>query len=773
MTDAWTVWAVRSALAGATVLLAASLAMMLTRSPARRRALGVAAAWLALAVPLAALAPAWVLLPRWPTPAANDEFLMTNDERMTNVPMTNDEGPPAGADVSTETPIRHSSFVILSSFVIRNSSLLLAVVYAAVAAALVLRLVAGYAALGRLVSRGRPGPTALAGALADLAGGPRRAPRLVLSGALDTPACCGLARPTVLLPEVMAGSEPASLRPVLAHELAHLRRGDPWAVLGLALAGAVYFPLPWAWWLRRRVRLDQEFLADADAAAACGDRAAYASMLLEMSRGRSVPMGAAAAGGSPSELYRRVDMLLNASRSVETAVPRRWSLLSAGGLTAVAAVAAGLGLGTPPSAARADEGKPAVKKDAPADKGDRPADAFDVWAQKMMKMLESQGGFDDKELEKLRDAMARARKQAAEAGRPDIDGLRKELAELRRRVDEMRRNPKAFDELPKAMDKLKMAIVRDPNDLPKAVEEALRREGAVIRKLEAPGSGRLGVRVEKPDPVLADQLDLPKGQGLVVREVVPGSAAAKAGLKANDILLDVDDKTVPDDAGEFANMVRGLKEGKHTIVVLRKGRKEKLEGVVLARADESPAMDKARLEIEKALEAIEKAEKKGLDDVLIERKRAIAEQIEAAQKERGAVEKAARELLDRTVIDQKRRAAEAIEKAREAAKKAEAIGQKRRAAEEETGRKFRVIIASPKEGVKKGEEAADEGYFTLKRKIDGVAVTVKGRIQGTGRSLESITVADGDSSTTYTQKDFDTMPKKYLSMAREMLVDLK
>src|SRR5262249_44721292 len=71
--------------------------------------------------------------------------------------------------------------------------------------------------------------------------------------------------------------------------------------------------------------------------------------------------------------------------------------------------------------------------------------------------------------------------------------------------------------------------------------------GALGRPGRADGSqqeGRLGVQLRKPSAALADQLDLPKGQGMVVEEVGPNSPAAKAGVKANDILLELDGKAV-------------------------------------------------------------------------------------------------------------------------------------------------------------------------------------------------------------------------------------
>jgi serine protease Do len=96
------------------------------------------------------------------------------------------------------------------------------------------------------------------------------------------------------------------------------------------------------------------------------------------------------------------------------------------------------------------------------------------------------------------------------------------------------------------------------------------------------GQGRLGVRVEAPSETLSEQLDLPKDQGLVVREVVADSAAAKAGLKEHDILLEVAGKPVSRDPSGLAKMIEGVKaDEKFDAVVLRKGRRETIKGVTL------------------------------------------------------------------------------------------------------------------------------------------------------------------------------------------------
>jgi membrane-associated protease RseP (regulator of RpoE activity) len=83
---------------------------------------------------------------------------------------------------------------------------------------------------------------------------------------------------------------------------------------------------------------------------------------------------------------------------------------------------------------------------------------------------------------------------------------------------------------------------------------------------------RLGVQVSAPSPVLVDQLDLPRGQGLVVEAVSPNSAAGKAGMKANDILLELNSKPVPENVEEISALVGQIKANTSVeAVVLRKG----------------------------------------------------------------------------------------------------------------------------------------------------------------------------------------------------------
>lgn len=86
----------------------------------------------------------------------------------------------------------------------------------------------------------------------------------------------------------------------------------------------------------------------------------------------------------------------------------------------------------------------------------------------------------------------------------------------------------------------------------------------------------LGVETSEVPTVVADQLGLAKGFGLVVDYVVPDGPAAAAGVQANDILKMFNDQilTEPD---QLAKLVRSNTEGATvTLTVLRKGAETKL-----------------------------------------------------------------------------------------------------------------------------------------------------------------------------------------------------
>lgn len=93
---------------------------------------------------------------------------------------------------------------------------------------------------------------------------------------------------------------------------------------------------------------------------------------------------------------------------------------------------------------------------------------------------------------------------------------------------------------------------------------------------------RLGVRLERVSELAADQLGLDVARGVGIADVVAGSAAAKAGFKTHDIVLEFAGKPVTDNPEDFTRQVSEVKVGaKVDALVMRKGKKVEIKGIEL------------------------------------------------------------------------------------------------------------------------------------------------------------------------------------------------
>ena len=139
--------------------------------------------------------------------------------------------------------------------------------------------------------------------------GLRRCPPLYVCAEIDSPQVHGLRRAVVLLPARHAMS-PAETAMAIAHELAHLRRGDLWLGWLPAIARRLFFFHPLAAWAMREYALEREAACDAEVLRQTGTMPqAYARLLLRL--GVSHPIHAGLAGASPTfrNLKRRLIML--------------------------------------------------------------------------------------------------------------------------------------------------------------------------------------------------------------------------------------------------------------------------------------------------------------------------------------------------------------------------------------------------------------------------------------------------------------------------------
>ncbi len=534
-------WLLRSALGGGLILLLAYLGGRLTRQPARQLRLAEWGMRAALVVAVLALLPGWVTIPLpVATPPQREEAKVTAADRRTETPPASprEAGPAAeetrddvllawllpGPDVAAgepeppapaAAPAAPAAPAPAAATATRPWSLeeivaavigWLAVAYAVVAAGLLARLLLGYLALAWLLRKARPAPGEVVRLFESLTPAGRR-PRLLVSDRLRSPISCGLLRPTVVLPSGLC-DRPEALRWAFAHELAHLRRRDLWTNWLFGVAQAVYFYLPWFWALKGRVRLCQEYLADAAVLDQEARPADYAQFLLSLNAA-PLPAGATGVSGRPSELFRRVKMLLRPGHPLERRCPGPLSAAAAGVLVGLAVCVGGLRLTAQASPAAEPAPEPTTQPE-PAPPSPKAS--------------------------------------------PDPELI-----------------PQPQPETPPA----EPAKPQGPPNL-KDFEALLGRRA----------DGRLGVRVERPEAALTDQLGLPPGTGLVIAEAPrPGSVAAAVGLRAHDVLLKVGGRDVPGEPRELSAFLAELPANAPLDVeVMRKSKRLTLNGLTLPEA---------------------------------------------------------------------------------------------------------------------------------------------------------------------------------------------
>jgi BlaR1 peptidase M56 len=138
-----------------------------------------------------------------------------------------------------------------------------------------------------------------------------RRSRLLESGALVSPACWGLVRPAVVVPEGFSrGRSDRTIRCALHHELIHVRRADHLVAGICAAAGAVLWAQPLLRRFGRALEEDRESSCDALVVRATGRAHEYAAALIECcSRGLALPVSM----GSGAPLRRRILMLTHAN----------------------------------------------------------------------------------------------------------------------------------------------------------------------------------------------------------------------------------------------------------------------------------------------------------------------------------------------------------------------------------------------------------------------------------------------------------------------------
>ncbi|MFN0051105.1 MAG: M56 family metallopeptidase [Planctomycetales bacterium] len=183
--------------------------------------------------------------------------------------------------------------------------------------------------------------------------------RLLMSAAIDVPLVFGCFRPVVVVPRNLNEAGEGAVRFCLAHEWSHIVRADllTWRCMVWCQSLLGFLPAYWA--LRKELRLCQDLLADDCSTRAGLDAVEYSELLVGFVRRRGrIPLaGALTFLDQPSQLSRRINMLLLRPVSIRLQCTWKFSLAAA----AVAMLSAGIFSGVRIDAARADAADEAAK----------------------------------------------------------------------------------------------------------------------------------------------------------------------------------------------------------------------------------------------------------------------------------------------------------------------------------------------------------------------------------------------------------------------------
>jgi len=107
---------------------------------------------------------------------------------------------------------------------------------------------------------------------------------------------------------------------------------------------------------------------------------------------------------------------------------------------------------------------------------------------------------------------------------------------------------------------------------------------------------RLGISGDELTPQLAEYFGVQQGKGVLVREVLAASAADKAGLKAGDVIVAVDDKPVAT-LNELRRALGDTDEDRETTLTIVRDRREQTLKVTLEKPQPRSPRQTAELEM--------------------------------------------------------------------------------------------------------------------------------------------------------------------------------
>lgn len=137
-----------------------------------------------------------------------------------------------------------------------------------------------------------------------------------LSRRVAVPVVAGMIRPMILLPESVVHWPIERVRAALAHELAHIERGDLWTLLLSQLVHCIYWPQPLVYWWSRGLRIEREAACDDRVLTSYSRPTQYARHLLDVAAeltGQEQAQPAALAMARGTQIERRIAAILSST----------------------------------------------------------------------------------------------------------------------------------------------------------------------------------------------------------------------------------------------------------------------------------------------------------------------------------------------------------------------------------------------------------------------------------------------------------------------------
>jgi serine protease Do len=153
---------------------------------------------------------------------------------------------------------------------------------------------------------------------------------------------------------------------------------------------------------------------------------------------------------------------------------------------------------------------------------------------------------------------------------PDVQAFGSNSEEFKRHAEELKRNAEKWQRDSEEWKRRAKEFDRNSQEMRRNLEEKFRADGFGnnFTLIYGAGGRRIGITTQELTGQLADYFGVSERGGLLVTSVAQNSPAAKAGLRAGDVVTEVDGTRLRD-AGELSRALNRRDEGEVTLSITR------------------------------------------------------------------------------------------------------------------------------------------------------------------------------------------------------------